>query len=360
MGLYKRGKTWWIDYYNGTKRVRENVGSVKDDARIILSERLKDIRQGRDPELRRIKAKPFREIVEEFMEGHVRQLRDKGGYRVSTKVLLRHLDGKTLQEITPAVVQDFVTARLAEGVCKSTVNRQRSCLSRLFNYAKERGCYGGDNPVKMVKAFPEPPGRFRYLTPDEAGRLVECAARHLRRIIITALHTGGRLTEVLRLKPDDIDLDRGVLYFDQTNTKSGKQREIPIDPTLDTTLRSLLKVTDLRSRRRGHIFTWKGEPVARVATAFTTARKRAGLGKDVTFHTLRHTFASWFVQNGGDLYRLQKYLGHSDIKLTQRYAHLSKDYLKAGIEFFGPPSESIGHKSVTNRGSAESGTAVTH
>ncbi len=64
--------------------------------------------------------------------------------------------------------------------------------------------------------------------------------------------------------------------------------------------------------------------------------------------------------NGGDLYRLQKYLGHSDIKLTQRYAHMSKDYLKAGIEFFGPPSESIGHKSVTNRESAESGTVVTH
>ena len=92
--------------------------------------------------------------------------------------------------------------------------------------------------------------------------------------------------------------------------------------------------------------------MASVRTAFERARKRARLGEEVTYHTLRHTFASWYIINGGDLYRLQKYLGHSTISLTQRYAHLSLDYLKAGVEFIGAPRSSRGHEVDTNGPSA--------
>ena len=78
----------------------------------------------------------------------------------------------------------------------------------------------------------------------------------------------------------------------------------------------------------------------------------------MTFHTLRHTFASWFMINGGDLYRLQKYLGHSTIELTQRYAHLSKDYLKAGTAFFGAPAAIGGHSVDKNGQSVDNAAPV--
>jgi integrase len=136
-----------------------------------------------------------------------------------------------------------------------------------------------------------------------------------------------------------------VLYFDQTNTKSGKQREIPLSPVLADMLRERRKVRGIKDVER-FLFTWQGKPIERFATAFTTARKRAKLGPDVTPHVCRHTFASAFVINGGDIYRLQKYLGHSTIALTQRYAHLSQEYLRAGVEFIGAPR---GHNLVTDR-----------
>jgi integrase len=152
-----------------------------------------------------------------------------------------------------------------------------------------------------------------------------------------------------------VDLERGVLYFDQSNTKSGKQREIPISPELGAMLRDRRKVRDIRGADSdGYIFTRKGRPIRRFAGAFTTARKRAGLGADVTPHTCRHTFASWYMINGWDLYCLRKYLGHSTIILTQRYAHLSKDYLKAGVEFIGAPrGGSRSHPVVTGEQEGE-------
>ena len=95
-----------------------------------------------------------------------------------------------------------------------------------------------------------------------------------------------------------------------------------------------------------------------VRTGFLTARKAAELGKDVTFHTLRHTFASWYMMNGGDLYRLQKYLGHSTIKLTERYAHLSPDHLRDGAEFIGAPKVRS-HAVDTKGGPVDNGRSLT-
>jgi len=362
MALYKRGKHWFIDYYyppgrNG-KRIRERVGPSKDEARIVLAERLKDIRQGRNPELRQIAPKPFSAMVEEFKVRHVAHLRDHGGYGVSLRVLERHFEGKTLQEMTPGAVQEFISARLAEGVSKATVNRNRACLSKMFSCAKQWGYYGGENPVAAVKPFRESPNRFRFLSAEEADQLMEHASPHVRPIILTMLHSGGRVTEVLRLQWGDVDLERGVLYFDQSNTKSGKQREVPVSPELAAMFRERRKVRSLREAD-GHVFTWMGQPIQRFEGAFRTARKRTGLGDDVTPHTCRHTFASWYMINGGDLYRLQKYLGHSTIALTQRYAHLSKDYLKAGVEFIGAPRGGVrGHRVDTNGGSADRADSV--
>ncbi|MCZ6669926.1 MAG: site-specific integrase, partial [Acidobacteria bacterium] len=135
-----------------------------------------------------------------------------------------------------------------------------------------------------------------------------------------------------------------LLFFSQTNTKNAKLREIPMTPLLALTLKERARVRAISGDAREYVFTRYGKRLGDIRTAFHVARKRADLGKEVTFHVLRHTFASWYMINGGDLYRLQKYLGHSTIELTQRYAHLSKDYLKEGVRYFGAPAANGGQK----------------
>jgi integrase len=105
-------------------------------------------------------------------------------------------------------------------------------LSKIFNCAISWGYFGGENAVRRVVRLQESPGRVRFLSADEAKLLLQCAGKqtHLKAVILCGLHTGGRRMELLSLRWEDIDFERGLLYFDQTNTKSGKQREVPISP----------------------------------------------------------------------------------------------------------------------------------
>lgn len=358
MGLYKNGKNWYIDYYyppgRAGTRVREKVGPSKDEARIVLAERLQDIRQGRNPNLRIIKLRPFDGVVQEFLEKYAAGRRDPEYYVLKTRALVTAFKGRMLQEVTTKAIEDLMAEKRTGGWSGATCNRMRAVLSKIFSWAIGQDYYGGENPVRRVKPFDESPGRVRYLSADEAEKLVQHATRHLRPIVVAALHTGGRLSEILTLRWEDVDLERGVLYFDQTNTKSGKQRELPIDPDLAAVLREQKKVRSITGDAREYVFTRHGDRLYNVRTAFEKARGLAGLGEDVTFHTLRHTFASWYVQNGGDILRLQRYLGHSTLTMTQRYAHLSEEYLKAGAQFFGAPREVRSHPVDTNGGSVGS------
>src|SRR2546425_11232025 len=111
MGLYKRGSVYWIDYYNGTKRVREPVGS-KEEARVTLGKRLEDIRMGRNPELRRVRPKRLWGMVKEVLKRHASLTRHPKTFRVRARPVLKHFGKITLQEITPRHVQDYVSARL--------------------------------------------------------------------------------------------------------------------------------------------------------------------------------------------------------------------------------------------------------
>lgn len=86
----------------------------------------------------------------------------------------------------------------------------------------------------------------------------------------------------------------------------------------------------------GPVFTYNERPIKSVRRTFQRACKKAGLD-DVVFQTTRHSFASWFMMNGGGLFRLQKYLGHSTSALTQRYAHLSRDHRQDGVRSFSAP-----------------------
>ncbi len=330
MSLFKRGRTWYAEIRFGGKHHREAVGPRKEDAQAVLAKWKENIRHGRFPELRRVKPILFKDHAKEVLAQHYSKKRSHLWAKTIIQNRLNPFFGELfLGAITPKTISEHMTRRRDEGVSNGTINNERAIVSKILSLAVrwERLV---DNPCKRVEKLETPKGRLRYLSHEEADKLIEKAPKHLKPVIITALETGGRLSEVLGLRWEAVDLAQGLLIFDQRNTKSGKQREVPITPTLASTLKAIP-----RSIRTDRVFVRYGKPMRNVRTAFDLALKGADLGDGVTFHTLRHSFASWFMMRGGDIYRLQKYLGHSTIAMTERYAHLSPTYLRDGVPMMG-------------------------
>jgi integrase len=154
---------------------------------------------------------------------------------------------------------------------------------------------------------------------------------YLSAIVALALNTGMRKAEILGLAWERVDLaaDFGLsakltLY----RTKSGKPRGVPLN---QDAVDALVVVEPKPERRTGLVFKRSdGTEWGQIRTAFDGALTRAGI-ENFRFHDLRHTFASHFMMRGGSLYDLKEILGHSDIKMTMRYAHLSPHHLHGSI-----------------------------
>jgi integrase len=140
----------------------------------------------------------------------------------------------------------------------------------------------------------------------------------------TALHTGMRRGELLSLQWEQIR--NGFIYL--TETKSGKARQIPINDRLAEVFREVRRENQLKSP---YVFCAPdGKRFYEVKHSFTSACKRAGI-EDFRFHDLRHTFASRLVMKGASLKAVQELLGHADMKMTMRYAHLSQEHLRDSV-----------------------------
>jgi integrase len=173
----------------------------------------------------------------------------------------------------------------------------------------------------------EPQGRLRYLEQEETVRLLEaCRASrypYLFAIVTVALHTGMRQGEILGLTWDRVDFARGVLLLEIT--KSGKRREVPMSQAVYTVL------STRSGPREGLVFAKAdGQAWGRLSTAFATALRRAKITA-FRFHDLRHTCASWLAMSGRPLLEIKELLGHAEISMTMRYAHLAPGRLREAV-----------------------------
>ncbi|MHC4196885.1 MAG: tyrosine-type recombinase/integrase [Planctomycetota bacterium] len=219
----------------------------------------------------------------------------------------------------------------AKTVTKSTVNRELGTFSSMLSRAVIWGRLDS-NPLSKVKLFRVENRRERILSQEEESRLLGAAKDYFKPILITALHTGMRLSEILNLPWADVDLKHGAITV--RNTKSGKDRKIPMN--------FLLKEVLSRQKRNSKgqlVFPHPktGKKIQRIQETFHTTLRRAGI-HGLRFHDLRHTFATRLVLNGVDLVTVQELLGHSNITTTTRYSHpttltktLAVDTLTSGI-----------------------------
>jgi integrase len=232
-----------------------------------------------------------------------------------------------LQGVSPLDIEKFKSASISKGLSKSTVNRYLAILKRMFNVAITWG-KAKDNPMKQVKLYSECDNlKERILSPDEEARLLANSPEHLVPILIVALNTGMRRGEILGLPWEQVDLKAKEIKV--MRTKSGKPRVVDINSHLFETLLGLKK----QDRNGQYVFLNPntGRPYGKLRRSFETACGKARI-RDLRFHDLRHTFASWLVERGADIIRVKELLGHSTVRITERYLHSNRDERKRAVE----------------------------
>lgn len=266
------------------------------------------------------------ELVHLWFKLHGVTLRDSK-YRLSrTLAVCEALGNPPVNKFTAAAFSRYREKRLLE-VSVSTVNHETRYLRAVFAELIRLEQFHGKNPLAKIRTFAERERELSFLSADQIPVLLqacdESSNNHCPAVARLCLATGARWGEANALTRSGLFADR-VVYSD---TKNGRVRVVPITPDLSAYLSSVAYPT-------GHALfsSCKG--------AFRKAVERSGieLPDGQLTHVLRHTFASHFLINGGDILALQRILGHSDLKVTMRYAHLAPDYM-ASVPALSPMND---------------------
>ncbi len=233
--------------------------------------------------------------------------------------LLSYFGGMRLDRITNLMIEDYKTHRL-QSVRPSSVNRELAVIKHSYNQGILWELVN-KNPCRGVKLLKETP-KDRWLTYTEEELILSKSPEWLKPIIQIDINTGLRLSELLSLRWDNADLDRKVLVV--SKSKNGEGRVIPLNSQTYQVLSSLKsnEIDKTKIFDRGASY---------VSHTFGKVCKLAGL-LDVTFHTLRHTFATRLSQHNANVFGIQKLMGHKSISMTERYSHHNIDSLKPIVE----------------------------
>jgi integrase len=223
------------------------------------------------------------------------------------------------KEITRRTVADYILER-SETVSAGTVAKEFATLRHALQLAVEWELLIV-NPAQGAKRPKQSEGRTRYLSPTEFKAALEAAPDWMRGPMALAAFTGMRRGEILGLCWKDVDLDGQRVYL--TETKNGTLRVLTLNQ---------LAVQVLQSLPVGEPAQLVFPEVNAAHLSVYTRRVFASVGiEDASFHSLRHTAASWLVMEGVDLYAVGRILGHKTPRMTQRYAHLSPGYMAAAV-----------------------------
>jgi integrase len=231
-----------------------------------------------------------------------------------------------LDEITRHAIQEY-HGELRESLSPASCDHVLQLISRCMGLAVSWGIIS-ESPAKGIKKFNVDNSRTEYLSPSQLETLIQTLDRTEPRIpslaIKLLIFTGARVGEALHAKWSDIDLPAKTWTIQAVNSKSRRVRTIPLSD-------QALSILDELSSISGPIYVFTS---SRTSGRLTTidkhwqkVRKAANL-ENYVLHSLRHTYASALTQSGESLYTVQKILGHSDPKLTQRYSHLSSSVLQ--------------------------------
>jgi len=333
VGLYKRNKVWWYTVVHKGQRIQESTKTDnKKLAERIYAKVLFDIQEGRWFE-----NKAKRKTLKEMIDRYEKEYTDSKTYyqKKRDKSVFKHLfsflgENCTLEDVENKI-GGYEMFRKSK-VRPSTILKELALLRRIFNVARKQWKWKIPNPISDIELPKVNNSRVRYLTDAEHVRLMttldQVEERWLRPYVVIALETGLRLSNICDLTWDEVNMSNRMIVISAEKMKNRDYIGIPISEDAYNTFRELQRVRSISS----FVFHDNGEKLysVKVQRAFRKALKKAGID-DFRFHDLRHSFASSLVQSGVDIYAVQKLLGHKDSRMTQRYSHLSVEYLREAM-----------------------------
>ncbi len=317
--LYRRKKTWWIRFTapNG-QRVRRSTGTESR----VLAQEFHDELKAKLWKTSKLGEKPERSWQEAVVR-FIKETNHKASH-VTDLVHLRwlnpYLHDKKLAEITRDVTDELTQYRLSEGVSNASVNRILALLRSILRKACDAWRWIDETP--KIEFLPEPTRRIRWLTKEQAERLLKALPKHQVYAVRFALATGLRQGHIKNLVWSQVDLKRRTCWVFEDQARKGKKTFLI--PLNDDAIEIL---TALKGNHPKFVFTFRGKPVGQMTTkAWYKTLKEVGI-EDFRWHDLRHTWASWHVQSGTPINVLQELGAWENVAMVRRYAHLGESHL---------------------------------
>lgn len=324
MSLYQRkdSSVWWVKIHHNGQVIQRSSGTADK----LKAQEWHDRLKAELWEQERLGVKPrhsWQEAVVRWLAEtrHKATQHDDLGH---LRWLDRPLNGLLLDEITRDKIDAIIKARLAGGAANGTVNRTLAVIRAVLRMASLDWEWIDRYP--KIRLLPEAKRRVRWLTQQEAEKLIVELPEHLAVMARFSLETGLRQSNVTGLQWSQVDMARRCAWIHSDQAKARKAIAVPLSEEAFAVLQ------EQTGKHPEYVFSYKGNRIVQVNTkAWHNALKRAGIS-NFRWHDLRHTWASWHVQAGTPLHALQELGAWESAEMVRRYAHLSSEHLSQYVE----------------------------
>ena len=322
MAISKTAAGWLVDIQPGGRGGRRYRKTLPTKAEALTYEAWLKTKVTQLPEWQPAKRDGRRllDLVDLWHKHHGMNLRAGENTHQRLKNLCITLGNSIAEQFKPEMFADYRAKRMSEGISANNLNREHSYLRAVFNELERLGHWKGGNPLAKVRQMKVAERELSFLSIEQIRRLLDALSGDVLLIAQICLATGARWSEAEGLRISQVR--NGQIHF--TGTKSGKNRSVPTDDMLIASLNAHLE------KRYGDDKAIAERFFMNSYGAFREAVEKAGLTlpRGQLTHVLRHTFASHFIMNGGNILVLQKILGHSSLTMTMRYAHLAPEHFQ--------------------------------
>jgi integrase len=342
MSTRKRHNKWWVDFSHNGHRFRfpspDNSLAGSRAYEALLRQKLakgESLMTNPDPKIN--PTYNFKDFVEKWFEVYVKNNNKPSEIKrkkcTLRKHLLPHFGEYQLDKIKSLDIEEFKTEQIKKGFSAKSINNHLGILGKCLRTAIDWEIIETVPRLKLLKVQPQ---KFDYLSEVEAERLLLTATGIWHDLILTALYTGLRFSELTALSWEDVNFKEKVLTVKNSfsngilgSTKSNKIRYIPLTD-------ELCKLFKQFQKDKGFIFVNSEGKNLKTNSCLRNLYwicDKAGL-RHIGWHTLRHTFASRLAEKGISIMAIKELLGHSEICATMRYAHLGPLVLREAIDIF--------------------------